>query len=82
MTADAAFWGTQAALGLAIGLATAAAFLIGVMLFGTASRRRQQKIIKLTSRVRTNRVAIVRHEQPAIRSLAREHIEVVCPEIN
>ena len=45
MMADAAFWGTQAALGLAIGLATAAAFLLGVMLFGTASRRRQQKII-------------------------------------
>ena len=34
MVADAAFWGTQAALGLAIGLATAAAFLLGVMLFG------------------------------------------------
>jgi tight adherence protein B len=39
------FWGTQAALALSIGLATAAAFLLGVMLFGTASRRRQQKII-------------------------------------
>jgi tight adherence protein B len=45
MTAAASFWGSPAALALAIGLATAAAFLLGVMLFGTASRRRQQRII-------------------------------------
>ena len=45
MLAAVNFWGTPAALALAIGLATAAAFLLGVMLFGTASRRRQQKII-------------------------------------
>ena len=45
MQAAASFWGTPAALMLAVGLATAAAFLLGVMLFGTASRRRQQKII-------------------------------------
>ncbi len=45
MLAAVNFWGTQAALALSIGLATAAAFLLGVMLFGTASRRRQQKII-------------------------------------
>jgi tight adherence protein B len=45
MPAAASFWGTPAALTLAIGLATGAAFLLGVMLFGTAARRRQQKII-------------------------------------
>jgi tight adherence protein B len=45
MVAAVNFWGTPAALALAIGLATAAAFLLGVMLFGTAARRRQQKII-------------------------------------
>lgn len=45
MPAVASFWGTPAALALSIGLATAAAFLLGVMLFGTAARRRQQKII-------------------------------------
>ncbi len=45
MLAAVNFWGTPAALALAIGLATGAAFLLGVMLFGTASRRRQQKII-------------------------------------
>ncbi len=45
MQAAVNFWGTPAALALAIGLATAAAFLMGVMLFGTASRRRQQRII-------------------------------------
>jgi tight adherence protein B len=45
MTAAISFWGSPAALALAIGLATAGAFLLGVMLFGTASRRRQQKII-------------------------------------
>jgi tight adherence protein B len=39
------FWGSPAALTLSIGLAGAAAFLLGVMLFGTASRRRQQRII-------------------------------------
>jgi tight adherence protein B len=45
MTAAVSFWGSPAALALAIGLATAAAFLLGVMLFGTASRRRKQRII-------------------------------------
>ncbi|MGZ5302353.1 MAG: type II secretion system F family protein [Actinomycetota bacterium] len=45
MPAAASFWGSPAALTLSIGLATAAAFLLGVMLFGTASRRRQQKVI-------------------------------------
>lgn len=45
MPAAASFWGSPAALALSIGLATAAAFLLGVMLFGTASRRRQQRII-------------------------------------
>lgn len=45
MPAVASFWGSPAALALSIGLATAAAFLLGVMLFGTASRRRQQRII-------------------------------------
>jgi tight adherence protein B len=45
MLAAVNFWGTPAALAIAIGLATGAAFLLGVMLFGTASRRRQQKII-------------------------------------
>ena len=64
MTADAAFWGTQAALGLAIGLATAAAFLIGVMLFGTASRRRKQKIIGERMAAVGNRGRKVSHVQP------------------
>ena len=64
MTADAAFWGTQAALGLAIGLATAAAFLLGVMLFGTASRRRQQKIIGERMAAVGNRGRKVTHVQP------------------
>jgi tight adherence protein B len=45
MTAVASYWGTPAALALAIGLVTAAAFLVGVMLFGTAARRRKQRII-------------------------------------
>jgi tight adherence protein B len=45
MTAAISFWGSPAALALSIGLATAAAFLLGVMLFGTASRRRKQRII-------------------------------------
>jgi tight adherence protein B len=64
MIADAAFWGTQAALGLAIGLATAAAFLLGVMLFGTASRRRQQKIIGERMAAVGNRGRKVTHVQP------------------
>ena len=63
MMADAAFWGTQAALGLAIGLATAAAFLLGVMLFGTASRRRQQKIIGERMAAVGNRGRKVTHVQ-------------------
>jgi tight adherence protein B len=45
MTAVASFWGTPAALALSIGLVTAAAFFLGVMLFGTAARRRKQRII-------------------------------------
>jgi tight adherence protein B len=45
MAAVASFWGTPAALALAIGLVTAAAFLMGVMLFGTAARKKQQRII-------------------------------------
>jgi tight adherence protein B len=45
MTALASFWGTPAALALSIGLVTAAAFFLGVMLFGTAARRRKQRII-------------------------------------
>ncbi len=39
------FWGSPAALGLAVGLVVTAAFLLGVMLFGTAARKRQQRII-------------------------------------
>ena len=39
------FWGSPAALLLAIGLVTAAAFLIGVMLFGTAARKRKQRVV-------------------------------------
>jgi tight adherence protein B len=39
------FWGSPAALALAIGLVTAAAFLFGVMLFGTAARRKQERVI-------------------------------------
>jgi tight adherence protein B len=45
MAAVASFWGSPAALALSIGLATAAAFLMGVMLFGTAARKKQQRII-------------------------------------
>ena len=45
MTAVASFWGSPAALALSIGLVTLAAFLLGVMLFGTAARRRKQRII-------------------------------------
>jgi len=39
------FWGSPAALALAVGLVTAAAFLFGVMLFGTAARRRREREI-------------------------------------
>jgi tight adherence protein B len=45
LTAAATFWGSPAALGLAVGLVVTAAFLLGVMLFGTAARRRQERII-------------------------------------
>lgn len=43
--AASSFWGSPAALALAIGLATAAAFLLGVMLFGTAARKRKQRVV-------------------------------------
>lgn len=43
--AAASFWGSPAALALAVGLATAAAFLLGVMLFGTAARKRKQRVV-------------------------------------
>lgn len=43
--ATSSFWGSAAALGLSIGLVTGAAFLVGVMLFGTAARRRQVRVI-------------------------------------
>lgn len=42
---SATFWGSPAALALAVGLATLAAFLLGVMLFGTAARKRKQRIV-------------------------------------
>jgi tight adherence protein B len=45
MAVAADFWGSPAALVLAVGLAVAAAFLLGVMLFGTAARRKQERII-------------------------------------
>lgn len=45
MAAAASFWGSPAALALSIGLATAAAFVLGVMLFGTAARRKRQRTI-------------------------------------
>jgi tight adherence protein B len=45
MAAAASFWGTPAALALSIGLVALAAFLMGVMLFGTAARKKQQRII-------------------------------------
>lgn len=63
MTAASSFWATPAALTLAIGLATAAAFLLGVMLFGTASRRRQQKIIGERMAAVGNRGRKVTHVQ-------------------
>jgi tight adherence protein B len=63
MTAAGSFWATPAALTLAIGLATAAAFLLGVMLFGTASRRRQQKIIGERMAAVGNRGRKVTHVQ-------------------
>ena len=44
-TAVTSFWGSPAALGLAVGLVVTAVFLLGVMLFGTAARKRQQRII-------------------------------------
>jgi tight adherence protein B len=39
------FWGSPAALALSVALVVLAAFLLGVMLFGTAARKRQQRII-------------------------------------
>ena len=42
----------------------------------------EQKIVKLAERVRPDRVAIVRNQQPAIGALACEHVEVVGPKIN
>ncbi|MEP6973754.1 MAG: type II secretion system F family protein [Actinomycetota bacterium] len=45
MAATASFWGSPAALALSIGLVTTAAFLMGVMLFGTAARKKQHRII-------------------------------------
>jgi tight adherence protein B len=45
MIAVSSFWGSPAALALAVGLVTAAAFLIGVMLFGTAARKRKQRVV-------------------------------------
>ncbi len=43
--AVASYWGSPAALALAIGLVIAAAFLLGVMLFGTAARKRKQRVV-------------------------------------
>lgn len=43
--AFSSFWGSPAALALAIGLVTASAFLLGVMLFGTAARKRKQHLV-------------------------------------
>lgn len=45
MAATASFWGSPAALALSIGLVSTAAFLMGVMLFGTAARKKQHRII-------------------------------------
>ena len=45
MIAVSTYWGSPAALLLAIGLVTAAAFLLGVMLFGTAARKRKQRVV-------------------------------------
>jgi tight adherence protein B len=43
--ATTSFWGSPAALALSVGLVAAAAFLLGVMLFGTAARKRQQRVV-------------------------------------
>jgi tight adherence protein B len=45
MIGVSSFWGSPAALALAIALVSAAAFLIGVMLFGTAARKRKQRVV-------------------------------------
>lgn len=53
------FWGSPAALALAVGLVTAAAFLFGVMLFGTAARRRKERAIaeRMSSVSRSGRIS-------------------------
>ena len=38
--------------------------------------------MKLAHRIRTDRVAIIRSQQPAIGALAGKHVEVVGPEID
>lgn len=43
--ASTSFWGSPAALALSVGLVVVAAFLFGVMLFGTAARKRQQRVV-------------------------------------
>jgi tight adherence protein B len=45
VVAVSSFWGSPAALALAIALVAAAAFLLGVMLFGTAARKRKQRLV-------------------------------------
>jgi tight adherence protein B len=44
-SATSSFWGSPVALALSIGLVAGAAFLLGVMLFGTAARHRQLRVI-------------------------------------
>jgi len=39
------FWGSPAALALSVALVVLAVFLLGVMVFGTAARKRQQRVI-------------------------------------
>jgi tight adherence protein B len=39
------FWGSPAALAIAVAMVSAAAFLLGVMLFGTAARRKKERAI-------------------------------------
>ena len=59
MVAAIDFWGSPAALALAVGLVTAAAFLFGVMLFGTAARRRKERAIaeRMSSVSRSGRIS-------------------------
>ena len=65
-----------------LGVGTNALEIVEVEKHRRTLRGCQQQIGKLANRIGTDRVAIVRGQQPAISALACKHVEVIGPEIH